>query len=249
MKTRAIYVQGCARSGNTLMRELCVAAFENAELVKISEKSAECDLQHLIDSLESSDGRLLVASRNRTTSVYMDLEQLRSHPEIAVVWMLRNPLDVLTSKRRKARNFYVHPYRVTASLNLYNQFRDEPQVLSVRYEDLVARPSEVQRQITERFDLQVSRPFADCHEHFPGFRQNLEALKSIRPIDAKSVEKWKTNPEYAAYLAEVLRTNQELPTLARLCGGYEINRETLLQFSKGSANPLRKLQLVFGKRG
>ena len=46
-KTRGIYIQGCARSGNTLIRELCGSAFQDVEMVKLTKDTAECSLAHL----------------------------------------------------------------------------------------------------------------------------------------------------------------------------------------------------------
>src|SRR5262249_31073685 len=145
LRALALFIQGCARSGNTLIRELCVAGFENAVLVTVTKDRAECDLPYLVNALEkASPGQLLVAGRNRPASLYMDRDLLCGHPDIAIIWMLRNPLDVLTSLHKKQSGFYVDPYRLIASLNLYAQFKNAPQVITVTYEDLVLAPDRVQ---------------------------------------------------------------------------------------------------------
>jgi hypothetical protein len=212
------------------MRELCVAAFRNAELIKLTENRSECGIEKVLEEVESEvaagSEKVLVASRNRTSSLFMDPAVTRSHPEIGILWMLRNPLDVLTSVHKKERGFYVEPYRLIASLNLYSQFSGDPQVLTVRYEELVSDPESVQNAIVERFGVETERPFADCHEHFPRFKQNVEALHSIRPIDSKSIEKWRSNPDFCQYLSKVMRSHPELVGIARLCG-YEIDVEEL----------------------
>lgn len=250
MKPRAIYIQGCARSGNTLVRELCVAAFADTELFKLTQRSAECFLERLIEDLQSRSDteNTVVASRHRSVSVYMDPALLHAHPEITVIWMLRNPVDVLTSKHKKRAGYYVDPYRLVASLNLYNQFRNDPQVITVRYEDLVSNPERVQAMLQERLELDLIRPFRECHGHFPRFKQNLEALHSVRPIDTDSLDKWKTNPELSRYLGEVLRWHPEIVPLAKICGGYEIDRVAFLKLREKPHQARWLMSLFSGRR-
>lgn len=232
------------------MRELCATAYQDAELLKLTENRAECDLEKLAQvdlNRSGGDNRIWVASRNRPASLVMDPAVVHAHPEIGFVWMLRNPLDVLTSAHKKKRGYYVEPYRLIASLNLWLLFRNEPNVLTVRYEDLVTTPVAVQDQIAERFGLHPIRPFLECHEHFPQFKQNLEALHSIRPIDANSVDKWKKSPESCRYLGDVLKRYPEIIALGKLCGGYDIDRNSVL--SKAAApekpKPLARLFAIF----
>lgn len=233
------------------MRELCATAYQDAELLKLTENRAECDLEKLVAQVDSDksgeDKRIWVASRNRPASLFMDPAVFHSHPEVGFVWMLRNPLDVLTSAHKKRKGYYVEPYRLIASLNLWLQFRNEPNVLTVRYEDLVTTPVAVQDQIAQRFGLQSIRPFLECHQHFPQFKQNLEALHSIRPIDANSVDKWKKNPESCRYLADVLKRYPEIIALGKLCGGYDIDRNTVLAkaASPEKPKPLARLYAIF----
>src|SRR5271170_8026357 len=148
--THCIYIQGCARSGNTLMRELCTHGFRNAELLKLKRNRAECSLEYVVESLKKNraDGRVLAASRDRQTSLAMDAELLRANPGIRVLWMLRNPPDILTSAHGgMPGKYYVEPERMIASLQLYERFKNEEQVLTVRYEDLVFEPKAVQNKI------------------------------------------------------------------------------------------------------
>lgn len=222
--TRAIYIQGCARSGNTLIRELCVASFHGAELVKISKDQAECALAHVVELLpRTANGRLLIASRNYGNSLAMDRDFLRANPEIKILWMLRDPRDVLTSTHPdQPGKFYVTPERWIQSLQLYQQFRYEAQVLAVRYEDLVTQPDAVQTKIAESFNLAPSRKFVEAHKFFPRFHENVRAMHSIRPIDANSVQKWRSNPQLQRHLQQIFASHPLVIPLARECG-YEIS--------------------------
>jgi hypothetical protein len=224
---QCLYIQGCARSGNTLMRDLCACSFRGAELVMVSKNNSECALKHLIEPLrearEKKSRKIFVVSRDRETSLAMSVEMLRACSNLWVIWMLRNPLDVLTSTHaNKPGEFYVGPERLIQSLELFRQFRHEPQVLTVCYEDLVSNPNAVQGKIAGAFHLESSRNFTEAHKYFPRFDENVRALHSIRPVDAGSLEKWKKNPAHAEYLKKVLADFQAIVPLARDCG-YEIN--------------------------
>jgi Sulfotransferase family len=223
---QCLYIQGCARSGNTLMRDLCASSFRGAELVMVSKNNSECALKHLIEPLrearEKKSRKIFIVSRDRETSLAMSVEMLRENPTIKVIWMLRNPLDILTSTHaNKPGEFYVEPERLFQSFELYRQFRNEPQVLTVRYEDLVSNPNAVQRRIAESFHLEAIRDFTEAYEHFPRFKENVRALHSIRPIDSDSVDKWKKTPAHVEYLKKVLTNFPAIVPLAHECG-YEI---------------------------
>ena len=177
----------------------------------------------LREAREKKSRNIFVVSRDRETSLAMSLEMLRENPTIKVIWMLRNPLDVLTSTHaNKPGEFYVEPERLIQSLELYRQFRNEPQVLTVRYEDLVSNPNAVQGKIAAAFNLNPSREFTEAHKHFPRFEENVRAMHSIRPVDAGSLDKWKKNPVHAEYLKKTLADFPAIIPLARDCG-YEIN--------------------------
>ena len=227
IKIQCIYIQGCARSGNTLMRDLCACGFRGAELVMVSKNNSECALKYLVEPLrearEKKSREIFVVSRDRETSLVMSVEMLRACPNLRVIWMLRNPLDVLTSTHaNRPGEFYVEPERLIRSLELFRQFRNEPQVLTVRYEELVSNPSAVQGKIAGAFNLEPLRDFTEAHKFFPHFAENVRAMHSIRPVDAGSLDKWKKDPAHAEYLKKVLAEFSAIVPLARDCG-YEIN--------------------------
>lgn len=223
------------------MRELCATGFRRCKLVKISKAIAECSLNHLVSRLtpakrspfssflarflatHSGHPPLFIASRDRDTSYDMDVELLRAHPEIKVIWMVRNPLDVLTSYHPdQPDKFYMPPLKVLKCLELYQRFRQEPQVLSVHYEELVSNPRAVQARIAGAFQVELLRNFTEGYKYFPKFCQNVRAMHSIRPIDADGVQKWKSNPRYREYLQQTLAEHPALVSIARECG-YEMS--------------------------
>jgi len=222
--TRGIYIQGCARSGNTLIRELCGSAFQGVEMVKLTKDTAECSLAHLIDLLDqpAKNAAVRVASRNYENSLAMDRELLRANPDVKILWMLRDARDILTSiHANQPDKYYVTPDRLVKSLQLYLQFKDEPQVLAVRYEELVGNPDAMQVKISQFCHLTASRKFVEAHKFFPRFHENVRAMHSIRPIDTNSVQKWRTNPAHQKHLQDVFAAHPEILKLAGECG-YEV---------------------------
>ena len=223
-KTRGIYIQGCARSGNTLIRELCGSAFQGVEMVKLTKDTAECSLAHLVELLHqpAKNASVRVASRNYENSLAMDRDLLRANPDVKILWMLRDPRDILTSiHANQPDKYYVTPDRLIKSLQLYLQFKDEPQVMAVRYEELVGNPDAMQVKISQFCHLTESRKFVEAHKFFPRFKENVRAMHSIRPIDTNSVQKWRTNPAHLKYLQQTLSAHPEISTLARDCG-YDV---------------------------
>jgi hypothetical protein len=224
-KTRGIYIQGCARSGNTLIRELCGSAFQGVEMVKLTKDTAECSLAHLVDLLHKPGNgtAVRVASRNYENSLAMDRELLRANPDVKILWMLRDPRDILTSiHANQPEKYYVTPDRLIKSLQLYQQFKNEPQMLAVRYEELVSQPDAMQAKISGFCHLTPSRKFDEAYKFFPRFHENVRAMHSIRPIDTNSVQKWRTNPAHQKYLQQTLSAHPEISTLARECG-YDVS--------------------------
>jgi hypothetical protein len=222
--TRGIYIQGCARSGNTLMRELCGTGFRGVELVKLTKDTAECSLAHLVELLQQRAAKapVRVASRNYENSLAMDCDLLRANPDVKVLWMLRDPRDILTSiHANQPEKYYVTPDRLIKSLQLYGQFKDEPQVLTVRYEELVGNPDAMQGKISQFCQLAESRKFVEAYKFFPRFGENVRAMHSIRPIDTNSVQKWRSNPAHQKHLEQVFAGHPEIISLGRECG-YDV---------------------------
>jgi hypothetical protein len=224
---RGIFVQGCARSGNTLMRELCAAGFAGAEALPLPQHRTECSFEFMLATLAKvrEASRILVASRNRDASLAMDRHLLLAHPEVKVVWMLRHPFDVLTSYHASdPGRFYVSPERLITSLDLHEAFRHEPQVLTLHYEDVILRPLEAQNEIAAAFALEPSRSFPECHAHFTAGRKSVVALHSVRPLDASSIGRWRRNPEHCQYLLSVLAAHPALAGSSRRAG-YELEAD------------------------
>jgi hypothetical protein len=217
--TRALYIQGCARSGNTLMRELSASGFHHMELVRGDDVHTEISLEHLVSLLATrADDTVLVASRNHPASLAMDESVLTARPDIRILWMLRHPFDVLTSMHPNDRqHYYVSPQRLINSLKLYDQFRKHPQVITVHYESLVNDADTIQRDLATRLQLEISHRFSEAYRYFSGAEDSIRAMHSIRPPDTASVNRWKQGAHFR-YCKRVLKENPDIGPLAATCG-------------------------------
>jgi hypothetical protein len=96
-------------------------------------------------------------------------------------------------------------------------------VLTVRYEDLVADPDDVQRRLTDFVGWEVRLPFSRFHAHASAEFKFSFALNGLRPPDPSRIEAWR-RPEHRDRIRSVLRTLPELPDyLVEM--GYERDAE------------------------
>jgi len=197
-----------------LMRELFINGFEETRPFKTS-RGIEVPLDKM---LNAGKWRLnltpctLVASRNKQNSLSMDRAPVENNPGIFIIWMLRNPLDILTSTHPdKPGGFYVSYQRLTASIDLYNEFKDFPRVLTVRCEDLVNNPDLVQSRLAEKIGLKTRSAFTECHKKFNASKQTVRALKGVRQVNPGSVNKWKSDPVIKEYIQGLFQECPDLP--------------------------------------
>jgi hypothetical protein len=172
-----IFIAGCARSGTTLLLNL-MSCFENSFVVP---KETHFDFFLGVDL---PDGPI-VAKRNKTTH-----ETLPTLPaEIQLVYMVRHPLDTLTSYHPKfpAKKYYVSEQRWRQEYYALRSLRiDQPNrtIVYVRYCDLVTTPDAVQRFLAESLGLKISRLFS----------------QSGRMIFGDSVNRYESSPSVGRYV-------------------------------------------------
>jgi len=132
---------------------------------------------------------------------------------------LRDPRDVLISRiRDRSSDYHVAPSRWQLLYEHFCIVKSAPDVLVVRYEDLVRFTERVEKTLTKFIGWNVITPFANFDKvETKGF--DISALNGLRPVDPGNVGKWRS-PEYAARMQAVLMEIPKLPSyLVRL--GYE----------------------------
>ncbi|WP_245436622.1 sulfotransferase family protein [Mesorhizobium tamadayense] len=196
-----IFIAGCARSGTTLTQRL-MGCFEDTFVHRAEAKYTQLDM------LDRPEANLVVKRAERS---HAHLARLPA--AIGLIYCVRHPFDVLTSSHpesRAERRFHVTSERWVAEYEALLRLRKaQPNraIVYVRYEDMIARPDEVQERIARAFDL---RPLIRFSED------------AGNPIRATSLKKWERNEEYRAYITGLLPA-----FLARLRGfcdefGYDM---------------------------
>jgi len=142
--------------------------------------------ESFFDSLERPERNVVV---KRISTSHLTLPRLAA--DIALVYCVRHPFDVLTSAHPgyPERRFYVSEARWRAEYAAYGLLRGlQPSrdILVLRYEDTVTDPDAAQRRIAERLGLVIAAPFS--------------ANPAGVSIRTSSLEKWKREPALGNYL-------------------------------------------------
>jgi hypothetical protein len=141
-----------------------------------------------------------------------------------VIVMVRDPRDVLTS-----RHFATGPAAYfedvaawRARHDYVRHYRNDPGVLTVRYEDLVDDTPAVRRRVERFTGIASEHAFVDFHHRsFDEF--DTRALNGVRPVDRGNVGRWR-DPEHRDRIEQVLR---EVPDFCDILMemGYEPNAD------------------------
>jgi len=191
--TKHIHIVGISpRTGTSLLLELMTNGFEltgssQHEMSVFCEPPKDCEIYC---SKKPSD--LEVAA-----------PLLRVNPQLWFICMIRDPRDIIVSRHKKApdkswSNLLLWRTRIP----LVRELIGHPNFVVVRYEDLVQDPQQVQKTLLQRMPfLKFRASFADFHETAQPPDDTLDALGSLRPIDARSIGAWRQNkPRIAAQI-------------------------------------------------
>ena len=105
------------------------------------------------------------------------------------IFMLRDPRDVVVSEHIAAPGRYwsdLQSWRQAAAI--YDQLKNHPRFIVVRYEDLVRDPDKVQRELAARMSfLKTTAPFSQYSDHVP---QNAARPARPRQVSMQSIGNW-----------------------------------------------------------
>ncbi len=190
---KRIHIVGCGpRTGTTLMAEMAIACFEIDAYTEHEDSIYTCPTRQANIFLTKRPRDILVAS-----------PMLYLLPNLYVIYMLRDPRDSITSKHRQDRDRYWSTLRYWKAYTPYGRkLQYHPRFMTVRYEDLVSKPDEVQQYLMERMPFLKKRgDFTRYHEFANPSKQSLDALRGMRPVTATSVGKWREHlPRVAGQL-------------------------------------------------
>jgi glycosyltransferase involved in cell wall biosynthesis len=216
-----VVVCGFPRAGSTLLQLMVQACISDT------------------DTFRGEIGALWAARHATRTRPYMltklpcDVEQIvtiraeyaRRTAQPLFVLTVRDPRAILTSCHKAypdSWGYYVSVQRWRRVWELIRCYCHDPDVLLIRYEDLVCRPAHVQQMLEQFVGWTARHPFGRYHEVAQQIRRDSMtegALGGLRPLDPSSLDKWRET-KHAARVREVLCDLPELPG-ALVDLGYE----------------------------
>ena len=144
---------------------------------------------HLVTA---DDGELLITKRPKDT---MYMPDVIADPGLYVIYMMRDPRDVIVSRHGKNKDMYYSNIRLWREMHGYaKSLFGHERFLALRYEDFVSDPDATQKAIAAKFPwLEQKHKFSEYHEHAQVSEKSLTAMHSVRPIAPTSVGVWKNH--------------------------------------------------------
>ena len=143
--------------------------------------------------LVTADIDQLVITKRPKDTMYMP--DVIVDPELYVIYVMRDPRDVIVSRHGKNKDMYYSNIRLWRELHGYAKtlFGHE-RFLELRYEDFVTDPDATQEVIAAKFPwLEKTHKFSEYHEYARVSEKSLTAMHSVRPIAPTSVGVWKNH--------------------------------------------------------
>ena len=204
-----ILICGCARSGNTLMFSLINTGFENIVKVKGGPWGEQVPK-------EAVEGKVVVGKFPRKASRLYKLMA----DDLGIIYMMRDPRDVLVSKHfERPRTYWTSVERWIRTATVALEYKDHPNVLLLKYEDLITKPNKAQKAMAEKFNLEAARKFEDCYESFDTKdKYNAKTMNGIRPLDKSRIGAWKDGYLNEKFINRLMK-NSEMTDLMK-CFDY-----------------------------
>ena len=205
---RRVHIVGAPRSGTTLMAELMIAGFR-----------FDGHAPHEMSIFMRPDRPVgLFCSKNPQDILHVR-PLLAIDGNLWVIYVLRDPRDVIVSRHGKApdkywSNLFVWRWYHQAA----GRILQHPRCILVRYEDLVREPDAVQAELMRRMPfLDRQCAFSEYHRIANPSAGSLKAMRGVRPVSADNIGAWRRHrPRLAAQLAMHGDISAELIAL-----GYE----------------------------
>jgi len=142
---------------------------------------------HLVTA---EDGQLLITKRPKDT---MYMPDVIADPELYVIYVMRDPRDVIVSRHGKNKDMYYSNIRLWRGMDGHAKslFGSE-RFFALRSEGFVSDPHAPQAVIVAKFPwLEQTHRFSEYHEYAQVSEKSLTAMHSVRPIAPTSVGVWK----------------------------------------------------------
>ena len=199
-----IYIGGCGRSGTTLLLSILSAhkdifacpgelnLFEGASFTGtrlLTPKFYRLYRTFISRRIKPTANRYCEKSPSNIIH-FASLEE-KHQGNFKFIQIIRDGRDVILSRHpRKKEGFWVEPGRWINDLNAGLKLLDHPNVLTIKYEDLVINYDYTISSICKFLNIELSEDILQWHK-YATVRQNNALFSSIAELHASSVGKWK----------------------------------------------------------
>ncbi len=180
---KRIHIVVCGpRSGTTLMAEIMIACFE-----------IDLHTEHESSIFGPPWRRAEVFLTKRPRDILVAGPILRTSRSLHVIYMIRDPRDMVVSRHRKDPERYWSTLRYWKKYIGYGEkLRQHSRFITIRYEDLVRDPDSIQNLLMERMPfLQKRTEFSQYHTVAKPSEDSIKALRGVRAISAASISNWR----------------------------------------------------------
>lgn len=178
-----LHIVGCSpRSGTTLLHEAMVTCFRIDK---------HYDHEMRFNLVSADDHEILLTKRPKDT-LYMPAI-LDRDPELYVIYVLRDPRDVIVSRHDKDKSKYYSNIRLWRELHhAARKLYGHPRFLEIQYEDFVNNPNDTQDKIAAKFPwLEKIHKFSEYHLYAEVSSKSEKAMHGVRPIAPTSIGLWR----------------------------------------------------------
>ena len=131
---------------------------------------------------------------------------------VRFIHVVRDGRNVIVSKHPLApSNYWVDAHRWVQDVSAGRKYHNHPQVLTIRYEDLVENYVPVVEKICKFIGVSFVNEFTDYPRHAK-ITQDGAWFRDAYPLNPQSIGKWK-NPKYAERINELYAEPQAIELL------------------------------------
>ncbi len=225
LSRQPIVIGGCGRSGTTLLlsvlschphilaidqetRALCPGAYRHPPITDNPLKLKK--IHNILIRLDIPASCRRWCEKTPRNVLYFGKILQYFGKRVRIVHLVRDGRDVITSTHPSQPDIYwIRPERWIADLSSALKYENHPQVLTVRYEDLICKYDQTMRIIYQFLDEPYDDklyPYPDCAR----MQTDAAWFGAARPIDSRSIGRWR-QPRHgnriAAFQANVQAVN------------------------------------------
>lgn len=210
---KRLLITGCGRSGTWLLAAM-IGCFDGVAFMP-----AESPVGLFANMKQSRP--IHMVKRQHDTYKYFS----RIHESLFVLHIVRHPYDVLTS-RHLDQDRFITPENYRLEMEAYrDHLAGREKGLTVRYEDLVAAPNDLQVKIAAEADLKGGMPFSEFYKNNNFDDVTLKSMHGLRPVSTASIGKWKNNVDDRAFLKSLQESMADIFEYTAQTFGYDLSIE------------------------